>query len=148
MMSVGERRARGASARAGISRAEARAAALASVTGYREATADFAQRNTMDIWYASLDESDILRVVHGAVETAETTPLGLAMYGRACGWTLARAHARSGDPVAVAAYLGETDEFDRSVTDFAERYADRSERDYDEFAAAIKDGRLAAVEGI
>jgi uncharacterized protein (DUF2252 family) len=89
-----------------------------------------------------------LRDMKGSVPIEETAPVGLAMYGRACGWTLARAHARSGDPVAIAAYLGETDEFDRSVTDFAERYADQNERDYDEFAAAIKDGRLAAAEGI
>lgn len=89
-----------------------------------------------------------LRDMKGSVSIEETAPAGLALYGRACGWTLARAHARSGDPVAIAAYLGETDEFDRSVTDFAERYADQNERDYDEFAAAIKDGRLAAVEGI
>jgi uncharacterized protein (DUF2252 family) len=89
-----------------------------------------------------------LRDMKGSVPIEETTPLGLAMYGRLCGWTLARAHARSGDPVAIAAYLGETDEVDRAVTDFAERYADQNDRDYDEFAAAVKDGQLAAVEGI
>jgi uncharacterized protein (DUF2252 family) len=89
-----------------------------------------------------------LRDMKGSLPIEETIPSGLAMYGRLCGWTLARAHARSGDAIAIAAYLGDTDEFDRSVTDFAERYADQNERDYDEFAAAIKDGRLAAVEGI
>jgi len=78
-----------------------------------------------------------------AVETM--SPLGLAMYAQACGWTLARAHARSGDPVAIAAYLGRGDAFDRSVTDFAERYADQNERDYQEFTAAIGSGRLTAV---
>ena len=65
-----------------------------------------------------------------------------------CGWTLARAHARSGDPVAIAAYLGSSDAFERSITDFSQRYADQNERDYDEFASAIKDGKLAAVEGV
>jgi hypothetical protein len=70
------------------------------------------------------------------------------MYAQPCGWTLARAHARSGDPVAIAAYLGGGDAFDRSITDFAERYADQTERDYQEFTAAIKSGRLSAVEGV
>jgi predicted alpha/beta hydrolase len=60
--------------------------------------------------------------------------------------TLARAHARSGDPVAIAEYLGEDDQFDRSLTNFAERYADQNERDYQAFAAAIRSGRLHAVE--
>ena len=58
---------------------------------------------------------------------------GLAFYGGICGWTLARAHARSGDPIAIAAYLGESDEFDQSITDFSERYADQNERDYEAF---------------
>ena len=67
---------------------------------------------------------------------------------RTCGRTLARAHARSGDPVAIAAYLGEADAFDKSITDFSERYADQNERDYTEFVNAIKSGRLKAVEGV
>jgi len=89
-----------------------------------------------------------LRDMKGSVAIETMTPAGLAMYGRMCGWTLARAHARSGDAVAIAAYLGDTDEFDRAITDFSERYADRSERDYEEFARAVKDGRLTAVEGV
>jgi hypothetical protein len=81
--------------------------------------------------------------------TIETMiPRGLALYGQLCGWTLARAHARSGDPVAIAAYLGGGDAFDRAITDFAERYADQNERDYAEFTAAIKSGRLTAAEGV
>ncbi|HTU08713.1 MAG TPA: DUF2252 family protein, partial [Trebonia sp.] len=76
------------------------------------------------------------------------TPVGFTMYGQACGWTMARAHARSGDPVAIAAYLGGGDAFDRSIIDFAERYADQNERDHQEFTAAIKSGRVAAVEGV
>jgi uncharacterized protein (DUF2252 family) len=81
-----------------------------------------------------------------AVETM--TPLGLTMYANGCGWTLARAHARSGDPVAIAAYLGQGDAFDRSMLDFAVRYADQNERDYAEFAAAVHSGRLPVVEGV
>jgi uncharacterized protein (DUF2252 family) len=89
-----------------------------------------------------------LRDMKGSVSTVGVTPLGLAIYARACGWTMARAHARSGDPIAIAAYLGSSDAFDRSITDFAQRYAEQNERDYDEFASAIKDGRLDAVEGV
>ncbi len=57
-------------------------------------------------------------------------PPHAAFYAQTCGWTLARAHARSGDPVATAACLGDSDAFDRSVTDFSQRYADQNERDY------------------
>ena len=74
--------------------------------------------------------------------------LGLKFYGRICGWTLARAHARSGDPVAIAEYLGSSDAFDKAITDFSERYADQNEQDYTEFVKAIRSGRLAAVAGV
>jgi uncharacterized protein (DUF2252 family) len=89
-----------------------------------------------------------LRDMKGSAEIEAMTPVGLSAYARACGWTLARAHARSGDPVAIAAYLGDGDEFDRAMTDYAKRYADQNERDYAEFAAAVKAGKLAAVEGV
>ena len=75
-------------------------------------------------------------------------PVALKFYGQTCGWTLARAHARSGDPVAIAACLGGSDAFDRSVTDFSQRYADQNERDYEEFVKAIRSGRLEAREGV
>ena len=65
-----------------------------------------------------------------------------------CGWTLARAHARSGDPIAITEYLGDSDTFDRSITDFAKRYADQNDRDYQAFVDAIRSGRLEAVEGV
>ena len=81
----------------------------------------------------------------GLVDVEALGPVGLNLYAGICGWTLARAHARSGDPIAMAAYLGEGDEFDRSVTDFAERYADQNERDYQAFAQAIHSGRLSAA---
>jgi hypothetical protein len=80
-----------------------------------------------------------------AISTVVAT---LAFYGRQCGWTLARAHARSGDPIAVAAYLGKGDAFDQSVTDFFELYADQNERDYKAFTDAIRSGRLTAIEGV
>jgi len=89
-----------------------------------------------------------LRDMKGSVDPSGATPLGLGLYARMCGWTMARAHARSGDAVAIAAYLGSGESFDHAIEDFSQRYADQNEQDYDEFAAAIKDGRLTAVEGV
>ena len=89
-----------------------------------------------------------LRDMKGSAEVEAMSPSGLAFYARPCGWTLARAHARSGDPIAITAYLGKSDEFDQSVTDFSERYADRNDRDYQAFTDAIHSGRLTAIEGV
>jgi uncharacterized protein (DUF2252 family) len=89
-----------------------------------------------------------LRDMKGSADVEAMLPLGLSFYAGICGWTLARAHARSGDPVAIAAYLGKRDTFDRSITDFSELYADQNERDYQAFAAAIHSGRLEVLEGV
>ena len=89
-----------------------------------------------------------LRDMKGSAEVEAMAPLGLNFYAGICGWTLARAHARSGDPVAIAAYLGKGDQFDRSITDFSQRYADQNEQDYQAFATAIRSGRLEAREGV
>jgi uncharacterized protein (DUF2252 family) len=89
-----------------------------------------------------------LRDMKGSPDVEAMAPATLAFYGRACGWTLARAHARSGDPIAIAAYLGESDQFDRSMADFSERYADQNERDHQAFVKAIDSGRLQALEGV
>jgi uncharacterized protein (DUF2252 family) len=70
----------------------------------------------------------------------------MTSYAEMCAWTLARAHARSGDRVAIAAYLGNGDQFDRAIAEFAEAYADQSERDYDALVAAVKSGRITAEE--
>ncbi|WP_055701226.1 MULTISPECIES: DUF2252 domain-containing protein [Streptomyces] len=72
------------------------------------------------------------------------TPDVMRLFGRVCGATLARAHARSGDRIAIAAYLGRSDAFDRAVARFAEAYADQNERDHGALAAAVKDGRVTA----
>ena len=88
-----------------------------------------------------------LRDMKASAVVETMTPVALAFYARICGWTLARAHARSGDPVAIAAYLGEDDQFDRSISDFAKRYADQNELDYQAFADAVRSGRLDALEG-
>jgi uncharacterized protein (DUF2252 family) len=75
-------------------------------------------------------------------------PRGLAAYANICAWTLARAHARSGDPVAIASYLGAKDTFDQAVASFAERYADQNERDYAALGKAVETGRIAARSGL
>jgi uncharacterized protein (DUF2252 family) len=89
-----------------------------------------------------------LRDMKGSVEVETMAPGNLSFYAGICGWTLARAHARSGDPVAIAAYLGASDQFDRSITDFSQRYADQNELDYQAFTKAIRSGRLEAHEGV
>ena len=76
------------------------------------------------------------------------SPKLMAIYGEACGWTLARAHARSGDRVAIAAYLGGGDAFDRAIQTFAEAYADQNERDHQAVAEAVKAGRVEATTGL
>jgi uncharacterized protein (DUF2252 family) len=89
-----------------------------------------------------------LRDMKGTALVEEMAPIALTFYARICGWTLARAHARSGDPVAIAAYLGKADTVDRSMLAFSESYADQTERDYEEFVKAIRSGRLQAMEGV
>jgi uncharacterized protein (DUF2252 family) len=73
---------------------------------------------------------------------------GMTMYGKICGSTLARAHARSGDRIAIAAYLGGGQSFDQAIAEFAEAYADQNERDYKAVKGAVKDGRVTAREGL
>ena len=75
-------------------------------------------------------------------------PSGLRVYAGLCGWTLARAHARSGDRVALAAYLGGSDTFDQAIADFAETYADQNEDDYAALQAAAKEGKVEATTEI
>jgi uncharacterized protein (DUF2252 family) len=89
-----------------------------------------------------------LRDWKGSVVIEAMVPQALRLYGRLCGWTLARAHARSGDRIAIAAYLGEDDTFDRAVAEFAERYADVNETDYAALAEAVRTGRVEARAGL
>jgi uncharacterized protein (DUF2252 family) len=74
-------------------------------------------------------------------------PRGMRLYGELCGWTLARAHARSGDRIAIAAYLGSSDAFDRAIAAFAAAYADQNERDYQALRDAAASGRITVEEG-
>jgi len=84
----------------------------------------------------------------GSAEIESMQPDGMIAYGEMCGWTLARAHARSGDRVALAAYLGKSEVFDHAMTQFAESYADQNEADYRALADAIKTGRITAQMGL
>jgi uncharacterized protein (DUF2252 family) len=89
-----------------------------------------------------------LRDMKGSAIVELMNPATLAFYARTCGWTLARAHARSSDPVALARYLGPGDAFDRALGDFSVRYADQNEKDFEAFVAAVRSGRIKAVEGV
>jgi uncharacterized protein (DUF2252 family) len=98
------------------------------------ATRDFYVRQLRD-WKFSL-----------AIETM--VPGSMRPYGQLCGWTLARAHARSGDRIAIASYLGGSDVFDKAITRFAAAYADQNERDYQALLDAVAAGRIAAEPGL
>ncbi|MGH2854689.1 MAG: DUF2252 domain-containing protein [Solirubrobacteraceae bacterium] len=103
-------------------------------TGIDGVTRDFYVRQLWD-WKSSAD-----------VEAM--APSGMAIYGRMCGWTLARAHARSGDCIAIASYLGHGEAFDRALESFAETYADQNERDYNALRKAVANGRVTAESGV
>ncbi len=89
-----------------------------------------------------------LRDMKGSALVETMSPIALRFYAGMCGWTLGRAHARSGDAVALAEYLGKSDKFDRSITDFSQRYAEQNERDFEAFRQAVQSGRLPAIEGL
>lgn len=84
----------------------------------------------------------------GSVEIDQMVPDGMAVYGRLCGWTLARAHARSGDRIAIASYLGSGTSFDRAILEFSQAYAEQNERDYAGLAAAAKAGEIEVQTGL
>jgi uncharacterized protein (DUF2252 family) len=84
----------------------------------------------------------------GSAEVEVLAPRQMCLYGEVCAWTLARAHARSGDPIAIAAYLGKTDVFDRAIARFAGAYAEQSERDFEALGAAEGSGRVRAERDV
>ena len=84
----------------------------------------------------------------GSAEIEQMVPKALATYGKLCGWTLARAHARSGDRVGIAAYLGNGDSFDRAIVDFSKAYAYQNELDYQALNAGVKSGKIIAQTGL
>jgi len=83
-----------------------------------------------------------------SIDIDALVPRGMRMYGELCAWTLARAHACSGDQIAIAAYLGGSDVFDQAITEFAAAYADQNQRDYDALVAAVDSGRITAERGL
>jgi uncharacterized protein (DUF2252 family) len=89
-----------------------------------------------------------LRDWKGSADTDQMIPEGMAIYGRLCGWTLARAHARSGDRIAIAAYLGSGKSFGQAVASFSESYADQNQRDYEALQKAATDGRIVVESGL
>jgi uncharacterized protein (DUF2252 family) len=92
-----------------------------------------------------------LRQLHdwkGGAEIETFRPEGATLYGRICGVTLARAHARWGDRIAIASYLGRGDSFDKALARFAAEYADQNERDYEAFAESVRAGRIDAETGV
>jgi uncharacterized protein (DUF2252 family) len=89
-----------------------------------------------------------LRDWKGSAEIDQMEPKTLPRYGRLCGWTLARAHARSGDRIAIASYLGKGAVFDRALVDFSRAYAEQNERDYKALVKAVKSGRIVAEQGL
>ena len=89
-----------------------------------------------------------LRDWKGSAEIEVMIPTGMQAYGELCGWTLARAHARSGDRIAIAAYLGSSPAFDVALGEFAQAYADQNEDDYQALTDAIRSGRVVAETGL
>ena len=89
-----------------------------------------------------------LRDWKGSAEVDTMSSGVMSTYARVCGATLARAHARSGDRIALASYLGTSDTFDRAIADFASSYADQNERDYEALVDAAKSGRITAEHGV
>ncbi len=89
-----------------------------------------------------------LRDWKASADVATMAPAAMRAYGQLCGWTLARAHARSGDRIAIAAYLGRSTVFDQAIGEFAAAYADQNERDYHALARAVKAGRVVAKRGV
>ncbi|MFF1634252.1 DUF2252 domain-containing protein [Leifsonia sp. NPDC058248] len=105
-----------------------------AVEGFDGVTRDFYIRQLHD-WKGSFDVEDV-------------QPRGARIYATICGQTLARAHSRAGDRVAIAAYLGNSDRFDRAIADFSSDYADQNDRDYQAFVEAVSSGRLEAQPGL
>jgi hypothetical protein len=82
-----------------------------------------------------------------SVDLETIAPAALVSYAQVCGWTLARAHARSGDRIAIASYLGRADTFDRALAEFAVVYADLNEKDYQSLLDAAHSGRIPVQKG-
>jgi uncharacterized protein (DUF2252 family) len=106
----------------------------------------------MFLGWSTLGEHDYyvrqLRDMKGAADLELMSGPEFVEYAELCGWVLARAHARSGDPAMIAGYLGKCDAFDEAVARFAARYAEQTVKDYETFQAAVRSGRLPADQGV
>jgi uncharacterized protein (DUF2252 family) len=89
-----------------------------------------------------------LRDGKGSADIETMVPTGMEAYAGICAWTLARAHACSGDRIAIAGYLGRSDRFEQALADFAETYADQNESDFHELELAERTGRIKTVRGL
>ncbi len=111
--------------------------------GWKRVTADSSLDGRQHDYY--------VRQLHdwkGSADIETMKPGAMVVYGRLCAWTLARAHARSGDRIAIASYLGAGDVFDRAIATFSEAYADQNDRDFAALVAAVKSGRIEAQTGL
>lgn len=89
-----------------------------------------------------------LRDMKASADIDNMSAFALGFYARLCWWTLARGHARSGDAIAMAEYLGPDDTFERAIADFSEAYAAQNQKDYDAFLEAVNSGRITAIHGV
>jgi hypothetical protein len=102
-------------------------------------------------WYAEGEYHYYVRQLRDMKAGADLTTMSredFIGYAELCGWVLARAHARSGDAAEITGYLGRSEVFDEAVAKFAVAYADQTERDYEQFQAAVKSGRINAETGV
>jgi hypothetical protein len=111
--------------------------------GWESARARFGWRSSERDYYVRQ-----LRDWKGSADITAMTVAGMRLWGEMCGWTLARAHARSGDRIAIGSYLGKSKEFDNALVDFSIAYADQNERDYRLLQEAVASGRVIADAGV
>jgi uncharacterized protein (DUF2252 family) len=122
--------------------------------GHRVVNGQHLMQAASDIFlgWASIDGHHcyfrILRDMKGAAEVEKMSPGDLCDYAELCGWVLARAHARSGDPCLISGYLGKADAFDHALAEFAQAYADQTEQDYETLVKAVRSGRIVAETGV
>jgi len=132
----------------GFSPDDRRSVVMAGVQEYRSRMRRAAGMRSLDAWYEHFEVGMLLKMVRREVRVRRVGKSEATLYARICGATLARAHARWGDRIAIASYLGKGETFDRAMADFSAAYADQNERDYAAFAAAVDLGRLAARTGV
>jgi hypothetical protein len=122
--------------------------------GHRVVSGQRLMQAASDIFlgWASIDNHHcyfrILRDMKGTAQVEKMSAGDLNDYAELCGWVLARAHARSGDPCLIAGYLGKSDVFDEALAAFAQAYADQTERDYETLVQAVKSGQIHAETGV